>query len=191
MIDWNKELDKVDEATRPIAEGEHTFKIIDATATVSSTGNRMIRTTVKVEEPDPDAGKTAIVNLVFTFDNPRGMKMTIRRLKNIGISEEQLKAENLTIEQIAQRITGQVAQGKVAHREWNGEMQNDVDFVKSGISGIASAPPVPSSPTPPAPSTPTTAPSTSPTPSTPPTPSSDAPPPSPQLPLSGDPDEPF
>jgi len=47
MIDWNKELDKVDEATRPIAEGEHTFKIIDATATVSSTGNRMIRTTVK------------------------------------------------------------------------------------------------------------------------------------------------
>jgi len=191
MIDWNKELDKVDEATRPIAEGEHTFKIIDATATVSSTGNRMIRTTVKVEEPDPDAGKTAIVNLVFTFDNPRGMKMTIRRLKNIGISEEQLKAENLTIEQIAQRITGQVAQGKVAHREWNGEMQNDVDFVKSGISGIASARPVPSSPTPPAPSTPTTAPSTSPTPSTPPTPSSDAPPPSPQLPLSGDPDEPF
>jgi hypothetical protein len=178
MIDWNKELDKVDEATRPIAEGEHTFKIIDATATVSSTGNRMIRTTVKVEEPDPDAGKTAIVNLVFTFDNPRGMKMTIRRLKNIGVSEESLKAENLTIEQIAQRIVGQVAQGKVAHREWNGEMQNDVDFVKSGVSGVPSAP-SPSLPTPPTPSAP------------PAPPTSDDTPPAPQLPLDGNPDEPF
>jgi hypothetical protein len=188
MIDWNKELDKVDEATRPIAEGEHTFKIIDAQATVSSTGNRMIRTTVKVEEPDPDAGKTAIVNLVFTFDNPRGMKMTIRRLKNIGVSEESLKAENLTIEQIADRIKGQVAQGKVAHREWNGEMQNDVDFVKSGVSGVPSSPlptttATPSSPTtPPAPPTP---------PSPTPTPTLDPTPPSPQLPLDGDPDEPF
>jgi hypothetical protein len=133
---------------------------------------------VKVEEPDPDAGKTAIVNLVFTFDNPRGMKMTIRRLKNIGVSEESLKAENLTIEQIAQRIVGQVAQGKVAHREWNGEMQNDVDFVKSGVSGVPSAP-SPSLPTPPTPSAP------------PAPPTSDDTPPAPQLPLDGNPDEPF
>lgn len=184
MIDWNKELDKVEEGTRPISEGEHTFKVIDTQAVVSSSGNRMIRSTVKVEEPDADAGKTAIVNLVFTFDNPRGMKMTLRRLKNLGISEETLKVEGLTIEQIAQRLTGQVALGKVTHREWNGEIQNDVDFVKAGVSGIPSAPSVPTPPlTPTSPPTPPSSPA--------PAPTFDEPPPAPQLPLDGDSDEPF
>lgn len=155
MIDWNKELDKVEEAIKPIAEGEHTFRVLDATATVSSNGNRMIRTTVQVAEPDADAGKTAVTNLVFTFDNPRGMRMTLRRLAATGISQEVLKAENLTIEQIAVRLKGQTVLGKVSHREWNGEMQNDVEFVKSGGAGpnlpSAPVPTMPSMPTPPPP----------------------------------------
>lgn len=131
-INWGSELDKVDEATKPIAEGPHTFRIVEAKPTkATSSGNPMIRLSAKVEG-GPDEGKIAYVNLVFPFDNPRAMKMTLRRLNGLGISAELLKAENPSIEQIAAKLIGRSSTGTVSHREWNGETQNDVDFMSSG-----------------------------------------------------------
>jgi hypothetical protein len=143
-IDWNSELDKVDEATKPIAEGPASFRIVEAKPTkASSSGNPMIRLSAKVEG-GPDDGKVAFVNLVFPFDNPRAMKMTLRRLTGLGISADLLKAENPSIEQIAAKLIGRLASGTVTHREWNGEVQNDVDFVGSAMpSGVPDAPSIP------------------------------------------------
>lgn len=142
-INWQSELDKVEEGTKPIAEGTHNFRIVEAKPTkASSSGNSMIRLSAKVEG-GPDDGKIAFVNLVFPFDNPRAMKMTLRRLGGLGVSAELLKAENPSIEQIAAKLIGRLAGGTVTHREWNGELQNDVDFMGSGTpSGVPSAPSV-------------------------------------------------
>jgi len=143
-INWGSELDKVDEATKPISEGGHTFRIVEAKPTkASSSGNPMIRLSAKVEG-GPDDGKVAYVNLVFPFDNPRAMKMTLRRLNGLGVSADLLKAENPSIEQIAAKLIGRSAGGTVTHREWNGEVQNDVDFMGSGTpSGVPDAPSIP------------------------------------------------
>jgi len=144
-INWGSELDKVDEATKPIAEGVHTFRIVEAKPTkASSSGNPMIRLSAKVEG-GPDEGKVAFVNLVFPFDNPRAMKMTLRRLSGLGISAELLKAENPSIEQIAAKLIGRSSNGTVAHREWNGETQNDVDFMNTGAvpNVVPDAPSIP------------------------------------------------
>jgi hypothetical protein len=158
-INWGSELDKVDEATKPIAEGAQNFRIVEAKPTkATSSGNPMIRLSAKVDG-GPDDGKIAYVNLVFPFDNPRAMKMTLRRLNGLGISAELLKAENPSIEQIAAKLIGRSASGTVTHREWNGEVQNDVDFMGGGNTPNV-VPDAPSIPKPDisAPVTPTTQP---------------------------------
>lgn len=144
-INWSQELDRVHEATKPISVGTHQFRITEAKPTKSSAGAPMIRLVCRVDG-GPDDGKTAYVNLVFTFDNPRAMKMTLRRLSGLGISEETLKAENLSIEQIAARLIGRSAAGKVEHRDWNGETQSDVDFMGAGSTPGVVAPPVTAAP---------------------------------------------
>lgn len=143
-IDWNSELNKVEEGTKPISEGPHSFRVVEAKpAKAASSGNPMIRISAKVEG-GPDDGKVAYVNLVFPFDNARAMKMTLRRLNGLGISSELLKAENPSIEQIAAKLIGRLATGQVTHREWNGEVQNDVDFMGSATpGGVPDAPAVP------------------------------------------------
>lgn len=144
-INWGSELDKVEEATKPIAAGTANFRIVEAKPTkAASSGSEMIRLQVKVEG-GPDDGKTTFVNLVFGFDNPRAMKMTLKRLAGLGITAETLKAENPSIAQIAAKLIGRSATGTVTHREWNGEIQNDVDFMSgSGTpSGVPDAPSIP------------------------------------------------
>ena len=180
MIDWNKELDKVDEATKPISEGAHTFTITTATPASSSNGNPMIRLIVSVLG-GPDDGKIGYPNVVFAFENPRAMKMTMKRLTSLGISEQMLRAENLSVEQIAARLIGRTVTGTVSHRMYNGEVQSDVDF----IGGTpATAPGVPTVPNPAA-----AVPPVAPTVATPPTPTNETTPPVPDIPARADVDE--
>lgn len=142
MIDWNKELDKVDEATKPISEGAHTFTITSATPASSSNGNPMIRLIVSVTG-GPDDGKIGYPNVVFAFENPRAMKMTMKRLTSLGISEQMLRAENLSVEQIAARLIGRTVTGTVSHRMYNGEIQSDVDFLGGTPATAPGVPTVP------------------------------------------------
>jgi len=147
-IDWNSELDKVAEATKPITPGVHSVTITQATPTLSSTGNQMINLVVRVEG-GADDGKIAYPRVVFAFENPRAMKMTLRRLANLGISEQILRAEGPSIEQIAGRLIGRTVRGTVTHREYNGETQNEVDFLDNSGAGPATAAGVPNVAVPP------------------------------------------
>jgi hypothetical protein len=140
-IDWGAELDRVEQATKPMAEGPHTFRIVDAKPVTASTGNKMIKLTCKVEG-GPDDGKLGYNNIVFTFDNPRALKMTLRRLRALGIDADLLRGEKPSIEQIAGKLMGRSAEGNVTHRQWNGETQDDIDFgaAGSGTPVIPAAP---------------------------------------------------
>lgn len=159
-VNWGEELDRVEEETKPIEEGEHMFKITGAQPTrAASSGNQMIKM-VLVVDGGPDHGKTAYNNLVFPLGNPRAMKMTMKRLGALGFTKEALRVENPTVEQIAARIVGQTVKGVVSHREYKGEIQADVDFIDTpGGSvpaaprpGVPNVPTVPTPPTAPAPS---------------------------------------
>lgn len=146
-MDWNTELDQVAEAIKPIAEGVHTFRIVSAKPTKAGSGNDMIRLECKVEG-GPDNGRMGIVNIVFPFGNPRAVRMTMRRLAAFGITEEMLRAENPSIPQIAAKLIGVSAPGMVTHREWNNEVQNDIDFSTAVTGGGAGIPPAPTVPAP-------------------------------------------
>jgi hypothetical protein len=171
-IDWNSELDKVEEANKPITPGVHNVTITQATTTNSSTGNQMINLVTRVEG-GADDGKIAYPRIVFAFENPRAMRMTMRRLANLGISEQMLRVEGLSIEQIAGRLIGRTVRGTVTHETYQGEVQNRVDFLDNngpatpaGVPNVsapvpptaptvATLPPTPSGETPPIPTIPT------------------------------------
>jgi len=151
-INWNEELKKVDEGTKPISQGDHDFRVMAASvATANTSGNKMIKLDVAVQG-GPDNGKHAFVNIVFSFENPRAMKMTIRRLGSFGITPEFLSAQNPNLEQIAGMLIGRSVKGSVTHREWKGETQNDVDFIGNGVpvnpGALPSVPGVPNIPAP-------------------------------------------
>lgn len=184
-IDWGSELDRVEKATKPITEGVHSFRIVEAKPATASTGNKMIKLTCKVEG-GPDDGKVSYTNIVFTFDNPRAMKMTLRRLASLGINPDTLKAENPSIEQIAGKLMGRKADGTVSHRMWNGEVQDDINFgVGSSSPGVAAPPTIdgPGVPSIPTPSVPDVAPAPAPA-------ASEEAPPAPVIPSEGEPEKP-
>jgi len=142
-INWDEELKKAEEGSRPISIGTHNFKIVEAKPATASTGNQMIKMSMKAEG-GPDNNKVGYLNLVFAFDNPRAMSMTVRRLKTLGIDETWLRSANPSLEQIAGRLIGRSCTGKVTHRDFNGAPQSDIDIIPgTGPVGIPSAPTIP------------------------------------------------
>jgi hypothetical protein len=147
-VNWDSVLKETEEATRVIPEGEYLVRVTEAKAKTASTGSEMIVTTVKLED-GPYAGRTIVTNLVFSFGNAQAMRMLLRRLRALGITEEWLAETNATIDQIATAISGRTVIAKVNQRKWNEELRNDIEmFVGSG-SGIPFSGPAPASgPTP-------------------------------------------
>lgn len=147
-VNWDTVLKETEEATRVIPEGEYLVRITEAKAKTASTGSEMIVTTVKLED-GPYSGRTIVTNLVFTFGNPQAMRMLLRRLRAIGITEEWLAETNATIEQIASAITGRTVIAKINQRTWQNELRNDIEMFVSSGSGIPFSGPAPASgPTP-------------------------------------------
>jgi hypothetical protein len=179
-MDWNEILDKQekDPGFKPAPADKYRLRVDKAEGIKASTGKDMVKLTCKIIGGPYDT-KLVWTNIVFTNDNPNAVRFTLRKLAALGISEEALRANNPSKEQIAAMVQGVEFEGEVII---NDQDNNDIKSFRSLLPGGASVPTpsVPSAPTvPPAP--------TIPTPTIPDAPSAEAP----AAPAEGAPKEPF
>ena len=139
QIDWNSVLDGIDDEDTPLPKDDYEVKVTKAEATTASTGAAMINVQMQVVG-GPHAGRVLFTNLVFKTDNPNAMKMTLRKLKALGVTREWILESGAQTEQIATAIVGKVALAAVDQREWQGEMRNEVGMFKSSGPVVPSAP---------------------------------------------------
>lgn len=132
-LDWNKILDEQDggdDEFAPLPVGPYNVVVEDAEARTASTGRQMLNLSMKVQG-GPYDNRMVWTNVVFTPDNPKAMRFTLKKLKALGITAEWLAQESPAIELIAKKAIGARIVAEVTQREWEGEMRNDVKSLKA------------------------------------------------------------
>jgi hypothetical protein len=138
----------------PVPAGKYPVVVDNAEAVVASTGADMLKVQLSIEG-GPFDSKKVFTNIVFTKNNPKAMRFTLRKLDALGVTREILANQNPAPSAIAAMITGVRCEADVTIRpasdEW--EASNDVKALrKVGLSAVPDAPaPGGSGSTPPAP----------------------------------------
>lgn len=161
--------DLYNEAGKLVPLGEYDTIVTKVEATTASTGKPMIKAQFVIEEGQ-FKNRTLFSQFTLSAENPNALRMWFNQMKQFGM-EGAFWDTNPSLEDIAQNILGKRIRCVVNHREWQGNMRENVDGYKpsratgpippgmvngsvSGGSATSSSPtpPNPSGPVPPSPS---------------------------------------
>jgi hypothetical protein len=138
--------------------GDYDVEVSKAEAVTSSSGKPMIKTTMKVVS-GPYERRPVINQFVFSAENPQAVAIFFRHMRAFGLDEQFFASLGSagSMDPVASALVNRRARLTLGHREWNGEMRNEVKAVKPYTGAPpAAAPPGPT--TGPAPVTGPTAP---------------------------------
>lgn len=178
-IDFGKALQDAKGASfEPLPVGDYDVEVNKAEAVTSQNGKPMIKTTFRVVS-GPYERRPIINQFVLSVENPQAVAIFFRHMKAFGLTEEWFASlgQQQSLEPVASALVNRRARLSIGHREWQGEMRNEVKAVKPytgapqamapvGPGGPTPGPvaPVPGPVTPPAPPTATTPPAAPPLP---------------------------
>lgn len=197
-IPWDALMDAAgDSDFAPIPQGDYDVKITATEATTSSTDKPMWKITTEIED-GPHASRKVWTQQTLTMDNSNALQVFFRQMAAAGLTQDFFRAKP-SPQQIAEALLGRRFRAKIAIKEWNGQMRNEIkNWAPPGLS--AGAPPAagaaprpggppppgaaaaPSAPPAPAPATSTAPPAAPPTPAPAPAPAAAAPPAPPPAP---------
>jgi hypothetical protein len=151
----------------PVPKNEYEVVIDSCEVGKSSTDKLMYKLKYKIVG-GPQNGRTVYNNITLTTDKPNALKMFFTQMKAMGLPNEYW-ASNPSPDTVAAALVGRQCRIIVDHREWNGEMREDVKGIKPSLGGGPAVIPSPSagpstSATPPTPSVAASAPSPAPSP---------------------------
>jgi hypothetical protein len=193
-INWGALMEGVKDALQPVPKGPYDVVVAKCEAKTSSTNKSMWAMQLKIIG-GPHDGRIIFNNLTLTTDNPQALRMFFMNMSALGL-EQSFFASNPTPSQIANALVGRNARVEIDHRQFQGQMRENVKrlmppggvfpagAVPSGGPGVpgvpqmptpASSPSVPSPPPVAAPSIPAPQPQPAPTESTVPIPAPVAP----------------
>lgn len=114
--------------------------VIDkAEATKSGTGNKMIKVTFKVTT-GPQANKgTCLNNFNIIPDNGKSLFFFFKHMKILGLDDAYFQG-NPSTEQVARDLIGRRCRIKVGHRDWDGQVVNQVEKIEGPASGAPQSP---------------------------------------------------
>lgn len=149
-IDFTKALQDAKGVTfEALPIGDYDIEVTKAEAVQSQNGKPMIKTNMKVIA-GPYERRPIINNFVLSIENPQAVAIFFRHMKCFGITEEFFAAlgANGSLDPVANALIQRRARLTLGHREWNGEMRNEV----KGVKPYTGAPPMagPGTPTGPA-----------------------------------------
>jgi uncharacterized protein DUF669 len=153
-IDFNKALQDAKGASfEALPIGDYDIEIAKSEATTSSNGKPMIKVTMRVVT-GPYEKRPVMNQFVLSVDNPQAVAIFFRHMKAFGLTEEWFASLGSTsgLEPVANALLGRRARITVGHREWQGEMRNEVKGVKpyTGAPPMAAPPGPTTGPRPPA-----------------------------------------
>lgn len=172
-INWGALMAGVAEALQPVPKGLYEIVVDKCEPKTSSTNKAMWAMQLKIEG-GPHNGRVIYNNITLTTDNPQALRMFFVNMHALGL-DQQFFATNPSPQQIANALVGRRARIEIDHRNFQGQVRENVKKLMPATGVFATGAPVPTV-TGPGPSgpgipggVPTPAPATSP--SVPPTPS--------------------
>lgn len=131
-IDFGKAIQDAKGASfEPLPVGDYDVEVAKSEAVTSQNGKPMIKTTMRVVS-GPYEKRPIINNFVLSLENPQATAIFFRHMKAFGLTEEWFASLGKvgSLEPVASALIGRRVRLSVAHREWNGEMRNEVKAVK-------------------------------------------------------------
>jgi hypothetical protein len=132
----------------PLPEGDYELKVVEATATTTSTGKLMFKLTTEVQG-GPYAKRRIWDQWVVSADNETAMNIFFGKGAALGLSKDYWLA-NPTPAQVEQALAHRTFRGKIAIRTYNGKQGNEIKsyFPSQGVAAAATAAPVAAAPAP-------------------------------------------
>ena len=136
----------------PLPDGDYDFKIVEATASQSSSGKTMFKIKAQVQG---GAFNSRLVwdNLVVSPENPNALGFFFRKMSALGLTSEFFNT-NPTNAQIEQALQNRSFRGKIGSRTWQGQKRNEFKSYAppvGGGAGVQQSAPAPQAPAPVAP----------------------------------------
>jgi hypothetical protein len=141
---WGQLMQDAKKASEPIAEGQHKVRIVEASATRSSTGKLMFVIKAEILEGN-DAKRKITSNLTLSPDNGTALAIFFRNMEAIGIPESFFTQEP-NPDQVASAMIGRECGIVVKHGEWQGVKRGNVDRwiqLGGGLGGLPTGPVAP------------------------------------------------
>lgn len=132
-ISWSTILDKIggSQAFEPLPANDYDVRIAESSAVRASTGKPMIKIRFEVVA-GPYSGKKFFHNFVITTqgDNmEKAMAVFFRNMRTLGLDEGFFRT-NPPIEGIAKALLGKVCRVSITHREWQGQINENVTRIQ-------------------------------------------------------------
>ena len=108
----------------PLPDGDYDLKVIEASATTTSTGKLMFKVTNEVQGGANDK-RRVWDQLVVTTDNPKAMNMFFMKATAMGLPTSYFE-QNPTPAQIEQALLGRSFRGTLGTRTYNGNQSNEI-----------------------------------------------------------------
>jgi len=135
-IDWKAAREDAKAASVLIPDGEFSFECVSADAKLSNGGSPQIVADFLCQ--DAKYSKRTVRNwFTLTLDNPTALDIWFKTMKVFGMGDEYF-AKDPDMEDIAERMVGQVVTCSIATDSYNGQDRNKIKFFKkSGPQGAA------------------------------------------------------
>ena len=159
----------------PLPDGDYDLKVIEASATTTSTGKLMFKVTNEVQGGAYDK-RRVWDQLVVSPDNPKAMNMFFMKAGAMGLNTEYWNA-NPSPAQVEQALMGRAYRATLGTRTYNGNQSNEIKKYYSATTASASPAATEAAPAAAAPA---------PAPAPAPAAAAPAPAPAPAAPISGD-----
>lgn len=133
---WNDNIKQSETASAPLPVGPYYAEVTVARAkeTKQVPPKKMFEACFKVLA-GPSAGRTVWRNFVVSPESPAAMARFFKDMDTLNVPRAYFASEP-SDEQIAQRMVGVKVQIDVNHREWNGEVRNDISKVSPLPAGV-------------------------------------------------------
>ena len=142
---WGDLLKSAKIASEPIPEGQHNAKIVDAVATKTASGDKLMFK-IKLEIVDGPAVKRRVTaNQTVSPENGTALAIFFRAMEAIGLTEA-FFAGNPNPDQIAAAMINRQVCIVIKHGSWNGAVTSNVDrwiAMGGGLGGLPAGPVAP------------------------------------------------
>lgn len=141
-IDFAKALQDAKGASfEALPIGDYDVEVAKAEAVTSQNGKPMIKTTMRVVS-GPYEKRPIINQFVLSTENAQAVAIFFRHMKAFGLTEDWFASlgQQGSLEPVASALLGRRARLTIGHREWQGEMRNEVKAVKPYTGAPAMGP---------------------------------------------------
>lgn len=141
---WGELMKSAQIASEPIPEGQQNVKIIDAQATKTSAGDKLMFR-IKLEILDGPAVKRRLTtNQVVSPENGAALAIFFRSMEAIGL-DANFFAGDPNPDQVAAAMLNRQASVIIKHGSWNGGVTSNVDrwIAQGGGTGLPAGPVAP------------------------------------------------